>query len=249
MIRYIHGSSNSVDLDTVYVFENEPSFKEAKEFCDNKKDENANIICVKDGKVSYCYKGTIDEINNSLLITYGQHTQDFPLIITEKVKRDKYLKLIRSTRCIISQLSRTDIRPMVKKGLNGDWYDRLKALIYTEDRLKRDDYQDITSGKKNSKEIFKTMAFQIGQTLALFTDNDELYTKNDIHKKYPLLKPYLERRMVNTNDLRFMLRRLICITIAEKYTINGEHGVIFDGNPSMVYDIKTEQREDINSDD
>lgn len=34
MIRYIHGSSNSADIDTVYVFGHIPDFSEAKSFCD-----------------------------------------------------------------------------------------------------------------------------------------------------------------------------------------------------------------------
>ena len=37
MIRYIHGLSNSTDIDTVYVFDYIPDFSEAKSFCDGKK--------------------------------------------------------------------------------------------------------------------------------------------------------------------------------------------------------------------
>lgn len=32
MIRYIHGSSNSADIDTIYVFDHIPDFSEAKSF-------------------------------------------------------------------------------------------------------------------------------------------------------------------------------------------------------------------------
>lgn len=246
MIRYIHGSSNSVDLDTVYVFENEPTFKEAKEFCDSKKDENANIICVDNGKVSYCYKGTIYEINNSVFATYSLYKQDYPLIITDKVERDKYLKLIRSTRCITSQFSRTDIRTLIKKGLNGDWSDRKKALVAVEDKLSLFSLLPLMYGKKNSTEILKSIAFQIGQTLALFVDNEELYTKNDVSEKYPLLRQYLERCPTDTVDIRTMLRRLINVLQIEKYKIIGEHGIRFEGNSSVVYDMKTEQKKEIN---
>ena len=246
MIRYIHGSSDSVDLDTVYVFENEPTFKEAKEFCDNKKDENANIICIDNGKVSYCYKGTIDEINNSILATYGLHRQDYPLIITDKVERDKYLKLIRSTRCITSQFSRTDIRTIIKKGLNGNWSDRKKALLAVEYKLILFNLRPLMYGKKNSTEILKSIAFQIGQTLALFVNNEELYTKNDVSEKYPLLRQYLERYPTDTVDIRTMLRRLINVLQTEKYKIIGEHGVQFESNSSVVYDMKTEQKKVIN---
>lgn len=246
MIRYIHGSSDSVDLDTVYVFENEPTFKEAKEFCDNKKDENANIICIDNGKVSYCYKGTIDEINNSILATYSLHKQDYPLIVTDKVERDKYLKLIRSNRCITSQFSRTDNRTVIKKGLNGNWSDRKKALLAIEDKLSLFSLMPLMYGKKNSIEILKAIAFQIGQTLALFVVNEELYTKNDVSEKYPLLRQYLERYMTDTVDIRTMLRQLINVHQTEKYKIIGEHGVQFESNSSVVYDMKTEQKKVIN---
>ena len=96
-------------------------------------------------------------------------------------------------------------------------------------------------GKNPAMEIFKTMAFQIGQTLSLFTDGEELYTKNEILSKYPLLRQYLNRCAVSTSDLRAMLYRLIYVVDNEKYTIIGEHGVRFDSNPSIIYDIKTEQ--------
>lgn len=242
MIRYIHGSENSIDIDTVYVFNNIPLFIEAKRFCDNLKDENANIICVRNGIVIYCYKGTVDEINNSLFSTYNLHKQDYPLIITNKVKRDKYLKLIRSTRSITSQLSRTDIRPIVKKGLNGDWNDRRKAIVAVIDKL-RSNSINISFGKinKDNKEIFKTIAFQIGQVLALFENEKELYTKNEVSFEYPLLRQYIERRPINISDLIVMLCRLINIVNKEKYTVVGEHGVKFDGSPTVIYDIKTEQ--------
>ena len=38
-----------------------------------------------------------------------------------------------------------------------------------------------------------------------------------------------------------MLYRLIYVADNEKYTIIGEHGVRFDSNPLIIYDIKTEQ--------
>lgn len=240
MIRYIHGSSNSADIDTAYVFDYIPDFSEAKSFCDSKKTENANIICVENGTISYCYKGTVDELNNSLLTTYYLHKQDFPLIITDKVKRDKYLKLVRSTRSLTSQLSRTEIRAIIKRGLNGNWDDRRKSLMATVGQLETINVNDVV-GKNPAMEIFKTMAFQIGQTLSLFTDGEELYTKNEISSKYPLLRQYLNRCAVSTSDLRAMLYRLIYVVDNEKYTIIGEHGVRFDGNPSTTYDIKTEQ--------
>lgn len=79
LYRYIHGSEDSTDVDVVYVVDEIPSLSEAKAFCspDDKK-ENRNLIVVKDGIVTDCYKGTVDEINNSLLNTYYKHEQTDP---------------------------------------------------------------------------------------------------------------------------------------------------------------------------
>lgn len=241
MIRYIYGSADSIDIDTVYVFDRIPSFSEAKNFCDDLKEENANVICVENGIVTYCYKGTIDEINNSLLTTYKLHKQDYPLIITNKVERDKYLKLIRATRSIISQLSRTDIRTIVKKGLNGNWIDRKRALVTVAGKLRLSVINSNLGKNKSNEEIFKKIAFQTGQALGLFENGKELYTKDEVSSEYPLLRQYIERRPINLSDLLVMLHRFITVVLKEKCDIVGEHGVKFDGNPSVIYNIKTEQ--------
>lgn len=49
LARYIHGSEDSVDTDVYYVVDELPSFQECKEWCDSKKDENANLITIIDG--------------------------------------------------------------------------------------------------------------------------------------------------------------------------------------------------------
>lgn len=242
MIRYIHGSSDSIDIDTVYVFDSRPLFKDAKKFCDSKKDENANIICVTDGKVSYCYKGAIDEINNSLIATYPLHEQEYPLIIKEKVERDRYLKLIRSTRTIIGQFSRTNIRPIVKKGLNGNWDDRIKALSAVSDYIYHLNVCNETDAlTKGVVETFKKVAFQVGQTLALFKEGKELYTKDDVSERYPGLRQYLDRRPNNSRALKFALDFLICKINNEKYYTIGEYGVVFYNSQMALYDIHHEE--------
>ena len=68
--RYIHGSENSTDLDVIYVVDELPSLQECKTFCSD-KDENRNLITVENGIVTSVYKGTPDEVNNSLLRTYN----------------------------------------------------------------------------------------------------------------------------------------------------------------------------------
>lgn len=70
MIRYIHGSADSIDLDTVYVFEEMPSFLQCQHFCQSHTSENKNIIVIGDGIVVDSFKGLPDEVNNALYTTY-----------------------------------------------------------------------------------------------------------------------------------------------------------------------------------
>jgi hypothetical protein len=73
----IHGSENSLDVDAYVLVPQALGFKEAKSLCDSFKQINANLLYVENGQVSWCYKGTIDECNNSILATYSLHHQQF----------------------------------------------------------------------------------------------------------------------------------------------------------------------------
>ena len=42
--KYIHGSADSIDIDTVYVTTDEFTTQSAKEFCSQQEGENANIV-------------------------------------------------------------------------------------------------------------------------------------------------------------------------------------------------------------
>lgn len=195
-IRYIHGSEDSTDLDVYYVFDKIPSdIKECRAFCSADKRENRNIICIKDGIVSDVFIGTPDEINNGLIDTYPLHHQDYPLLVTRRVERNIILKQIRALRGIISILSRTHYRSQVKFALRNNWSDRvavLKILDFTTI-----DYENLHK-QNNYHDMLKVIAFQIGQGLGLLCGH-ELYTKSDIAKTYPLLKPFLYRE----NNLDF----------------------------------------------
>ena len=106
MIRYIHGSEDSLDLDVFYVFDFLPDINECKRFCSEDDIENRNIIIVKDGIVTDCFIGTVDEINNGLIDTYSLHKQDYPLIVEKRLERDIIMKSIRAVRGILSLISR-----------------------------------------------------------------------------------------------------------------------------------------------
>ena len=187
-MHYFHGSSDSTDIDIIYVFDYLPSTVECKKFCDGKGNKNGNIIVIEDGIVVASYKGAADEVNNSLFSTYSLHKQEYPLLITHKVKRDVILKDIRVVRKILSTFTRTQYRTEVKKALRGSWKDKINLL-------KNLDYYsiDFDNLEKSSKiDLLKSFAFQIGQALALH-DSVELYTKKEIREYFPDLFGYIQR--------------------------------------------------------
>lgn len=190
MICYQHGSEDSLDKDVFYVFDKIPNFTRAQEFCSN-KEENRNIIVVEDGIVTYCYKGTIDEINNGLYDTYKLHKQEYPLIITRKVDRDEFIKaIVRVLRCLISHCSRTKYRNEVKKIMKSpSWKERISFA-------KSIDYVNITNYDKNGslEDVLKIFAFQMAQSISLFI-GEEIYTKIHASIVYPNLHKYLYREV------------------------------------------------------
>ena len=196
LTRYIHGSSDSTDLDIHYVFPKLPSFRECQQFCSENPLENRNIIVIDNGFVTHCFKGTPDEINNGLFITYHLHNQEFPLLVKGMIERDVLIKCVRAVRCLLSHYSRTEYRPQVKQALKShSWDEKLTTL-------KKIDYNNVTDFKKDTREnVFKIFAFQLGQTLALL-DGIELFTKSDIANHFPTLQPYLYRAsIVDPSDL------------------------------------------------
>ena len=236
MIRYIHGSEDSLDLDVYYVFDKLPEFSECRRFCSENKDENRNIIVIKDGIVTDCFIGTIDEINNGLIDTYPLHKQEYPLLIERRVERDILIKFIRAIRGILSLISRTEYRTEIKASLNANWEERLRCL-------RNIDFTTIDFGELDKQydgtHIKKVIAFQIGQTLGLF-DGVELYTKSSIAKQYPELRAFLYRE---ESDI-FIINKYITLLVEKLEKIEtrkvSEREVLF-VESNRVFDLKHEK--------
>ena len=205
MIRYIHGSGNSTDIDIHYVMDQIPDLSECKKFCSSDPNENRNIITISNGIVTGCYKGTVDEINNALLRTYHLHEQTSPLLVNRLVERVKPLKYVRGIRVILSHLSRSQYRPEVKYALRNGFSVRLNTL--TDIDLNRIDFNTLNNNM-TAEDIAKTIAFQIGQMFALLTENIELYTKDEISEKYPELECFMNRELFDDN-LRCKLNKAL----------------------------------------
>jgi len=185
-----HGSENSLDRDAYVVVPEPMAIQEAKSLCEQYPALNANIITVDNGQVSWCYKGTIDECNNSILATYKLHQQIYKNPVDSPMERDYATKFLRTIRGLLSYNSRTEHRAPVKSALrSNDLYEKLDVLKNI-DLTKIDDF-----GKKDTNvNAYKFFAFQLGQSRALLEDNVELFTKNKVSNYYPELASFLERR-------------------------------------------------------
>lgn len=167
----IFGSPTSQDYDIIVFVKAIPTIQICKKQCKDSAEQlivkygdkplNVNIAVVTDGIITDCFKGMSDELNNSLFQTYGFHQQAFPNHIRRLMKRNVEPKILRSTRIILSYLSRTPYRTAIKMALKGD----LKAKLEV---LKTIDFeQNIVFEKGIIVDIYKSIAFQAGQTLAL----------------------------------------------------------------------------------
>lgn len=233
-IYYIHGSSDSTDKDVIYVFDTLPSVVECKKFCDGKGINNGNIITVNDGVVTSAFKGSIDEVNNSLFSTYSLHEQEYPLLITRKVERDVILKDIRVVRKILSTFTRTQHRKIVKEALRGSWQDKINLL-------KNLDYASIDLDnveKSSKKDLLKSFAFQIGQALALH-NGVELYTKREIREYFPDLEPYIQRNDTSPDKMVEYIRKYA--TLLESIPTESKGSIAHFGEIfNATYDINKE---------
>ena len=98
---------------------------------------------------------------------------------------------------ILSFASKTEYRVLVKNALKENLSEKMNVL------QNLDLTKIVSFGKgKNNSDIIKSIAFQLGQCIAL-QEGKELYTKNQIAEHFPELKKYLFREEnVNLNDLQ-----------------------------------------------
>ena len=150
---------------------------------------NINLAVLSDGIVAWVLKGIPDETNNSVFRTYHLHKQYHPLEIQRLVPRDIEKKIIRATRAILSLLTKSERRHNVKNALKAN------QLYIRLDALKSSCFPklDFKQSQEDLTEIAKTIAFQLGQTMALVKENTELYTKTQVATYDPRLQPYLMR--------------------------------------------------------
>jgi len=190
MIFVNHIDSIQNSHERIYIFDKELS----KIYSD--KPVNSNLAIIKDGIIIEVFKGTKDEVNNALYHTYEFHVQKHPLLITQLVERNIELKMLRTARVILSFLSRTKNRKLIKESLKSNFETKLNTLS----SINLTDIRDLNKKSVCWNDYLKTLSFQLGQTLSLM-DGIELYTKLDIIKYFPELEIMLLRKGENLKIL------------------------------------------------
>ncbi|CAF1232136.1 unnamed protein product [Adineta ricciae] len=193
---YVFGSENSLDTDILVLlkdYQKPSTYTECQklmnkfiyEFQDlhcfsNDKPVNINLAVLTDGIITWVLKGIPDETNNSVFSTYHLHTQHHPLEIQRLVSRDREKKIIRATRAILSQLTKSEQRHNVKNALKANKLylriDALKPICFQELNFKQ--------SEKDLIETVKLIAFQLANNK--YQDNNTfnmVYT----HTLFPVL--------------------------------------------------------------
>lgn len=193
----LFGSQYSQDIDVVFFVEKIPETTAecaalsrllCSTFPKNKPDKrvvNGNLAVCENGQLTAVFKGTTDELNNALFYTYSLHEQQFENKICLLLERDIDLKFLRATRTILSYFTRTAYRKQIKAALQGDIDRKFQVLNEC-------DWGELFEKDASNVDMFKSIAFQLGQSLAL-AQGVELYTKSAIAGHFPHLSPFLDR--------------------------------------------------------
>lgn len=229
---YFYGSHDSRDSDVLIEISKEmmPAEQEdRKRLIKSLEQEydfpwNANFIVVEDGiVVDTIYPKTwIDSLNNSLYHTYdlNKDKQTFPCPINRLVKRNKLLAIYKTVRTILSMLSRTHYRTIVKPILNGIHPFQLKI-----EALRKIDFttiDDFNQDNTSDVDAWKIIAFYLGQNISLIEDNTEIYSKIDLCDNHPALKNFVYREEITLKDKQY-LNHLIAYYLDEIVIPFGEY--------------------------
>lgn len=204
----LYGSPDGVDHDVVVRVSRPLTTKETQSFnpvvedmlnnetpaqyslADKKLD--VNFAVVTNGNISWCFKGTPDELNNSLLLVYELQIarQKHPNFVTSTLPRNITWKILRAVRVLICSLSRGNARALVEPVIKSVVFSPRIAV------LKKIEFQSLEftlRTRDRLEDIWKQVAFQMGQTLAL-VEGVELFSKHDCVTRYPVLEPLIYRK-------------------------------------------------------
>lgn len=244
---YIFGSKSSVDYDVLLIVdelktidENHKLIKEWNERLEKQfveaglehKKVNCNLGVYGMGQIIAVFKGTYDEVNNSVYYTYRNHKQFFTLNIQapyDRLGNDyfKHMKLKRCYRFLLSFYSRVpELREDIKLALKGDFIKRHEVLS----KIRFTTHTEFPKKKEKIEDIYKVIAFQLAQTLTLM-HGVEIFSKEDALSFYPQLANPIWRRPMTEHDyevLDWLLRELLYIGEREIPNMKNLNEELFD---------------------
>ena len=177
----IHGSSDSNDIDIFYLFDSFPSDLECSNFANGSKEEDRNLLVVKNDIIQKSFKGRPDECNNALFSTYHLHQQKFPCFVKRKITRLIPTKVISAIRKIIGLCTSSIYREDIRKSLKND--STINQRISILDMI---NFEKLELKMKN----YKTIAFQFCITISLIK-GIEIYTKKEAIEQFPDLEIFI----------------------------------------------------------
>lgn len=203
----VFGSSDSEDTD-ILVIVDEPitSIQQCREICNTYLPLDSNLATVENGELTWVFKGTVDEVNNSILDTYYNLDQFYSCPVKNRLIRDKELKVQRCVRGLLSMCSRTKYRENVKQALKSE------DMVYKFDVLCSINFNEINEFPKkgNIKDVYKFIGFQLAQTISLLRGFQK-YTKESVCEIHGTtkLKPFIYKEdNVNPTVINEHIRKL-----------------------------------------
>ena len=205
---YFYGSADSIDCDVIIaILRSEmPVIQEdRKEWLKSLEQKYAlkwnTVLAVIEGGyiVDTIYPKTwTDSLNNALWNTYSLHYQVFPNPISGKLKRNRLLAIYKAVRTVMSVLTRTHLRTTIRPVVNGvhPFEQKIAAL----EKVFLPELTDFGQRNMKNEDIWKTIAFYIGQNLSLILDEIEIYTKADLVLHHPSLRKFIYRESLDEND-------------------------------------------------
>ncbi|RKR11674.1 hypothetical protein C8C83_3414 [Flavobacterium sp. 90] len=205
---YIYGSDDSTDQDVIIIVPK----KDMPETQEDRKNKvffllkeynlkwNATLAVIENGKIidTIFTKSWIDSINNAVLETYSLHQQEYDLLITERQIRNKTLAIYKAVRTVLTMLTRTEYRTQIRPIIKGIHDFNLKLEV-----LGKIDFLSLSEfHQKNTPDtdIWKIIAFYVGQNIALIENDIEIYTKKNFVSHYNDLSAFIYRKSITADD-------------------------------------------------
>jgi len=213
---YIYGSDDSTDQDVIIIVPKE-DMPETQEDRKNKVffllkeynlNWNATLAVIENGIISDTIftKSWIDSLNNALLETYSLHQQEYELSVTKKQIRNKTLAIYKAVRTVLTMLTRTEYRTQIRPIIKGIHDFNLKLEI-----LDKIDFLSLSEfHQKNTRDedIWKIIAFYVGQNIALIENDIEIYTKKNFVSHFNDLDAFIYRKKISAEN-KMILQKYI----------------------------------------